>query len=398
MEARLKALILTTSYPVNAKSTSGIFVKRLVNSLTPYIDTTVIYPGSNAEDSHTKREIPSRYFIKRWQLLAHQKGGIPAALKHNKLLLALVPLLLVSMLLNTFRKVRSVDVIIANWSISTLIATLPSALFNKKVITILRGEDTNISNSFIKRLMLKLAVALSSKVVLVSSDMQVALLKSFPKAKPKLLVIPNGISEHLLANPLAASSVKNSSERIKLLYVGSLVPRKNVELLLRALVQCGANLKRFKLTIAGDGYLKEQLISFCREHQLSSVVEFLGELSPEDALRVYSNHEVFILPSLSEGRPNVLVEAMAAGCCTLASKIDGVTELIDDGYNGILFSPKNPSDLAEKLKRLLQSPDSIYKLGCNARTFIESSNLSWDNTAKRYLELVNDLTKEKSDS
>lgn len=381
-------LLLTTSYPLQESSTSGIFVKKLVDSLKDFHTVTVICPDDNSTFSKAKTIHRCRYAPKAMQVLAHSYGGIPVALRNNPLLYLLVPFLIWSMFFNTLTRVFKAEAVIANWSINALIAALPCWLSNKKLICVLRGEDVKIENSLIKSILLRLALRLSDKTVLVSHDMYHWLGTQYPHWKHKMQVIPNGVDERLLENNTAADST--NTDRINLLTVGSLIPRKGIDSIINALSDNRLAEINLQLTIVGDGEQAPKLKQQVRDLRLEDKVSFRGQLSHEDVVDLYASHQIFILASFHEGRPNVLVEAMAAGCCIIASKINGVIELVSQDKNGLLFAPGYVEELSENIFKACVT-ENRKKLGKNARNLVIEQKLTWSNTAQTYADMVGRL-------
>jgi glycosyltransferase involved in cell wall biosynthesis len=100
--------------------------------------------------------------------------------------------------------------------------------------------------------------------------------------------------------------------------------------------------------------------------------------------------DVFCLPSLSEGLPNALMEAMSVGCASVASGVGGVTTLVEHGKNGLLVPPGDPDLLRESLERLIRDPDLRKNLGAAARRTIESG-FDWRRIDEKYEELFRDV-------
>ena len=98
------------------------------------------------------------------------------------------------------------------------------------------------------------------------------------------------------------------------------------------------------------------------EYQISDLkledhIEFLGQLSHNEVLELYKTVDFCLLPSVEEGVANVVLEAMALGCPVLSSDCGGMTEVITDGVNGIIFSMRNPDAIAEAISRFAQLPE-----------------------------------------
>ena len=117
-----------------------------------------------------------------------------------------------------------------------------------------------------------------------------------------------------------------------------------------------------EFTFAGEGpdekWLKEYFADEAR-------VQFL-KYSPDEALDIHLRHHIAVVPSLaSEGTSLSVAEAMGAGCAVVATGIGGITNMIIDGYNGLLVSP-NASELTSALVRVVESPELMTRLGANA--------------------------------
>lgn len=101
--------------------------------------------------------------------------------------------------------------------------------------------------------------------------------------------------------------------------------------------------------------------------------------------------DVFVLPSVREGLPNALLEAMACGVACVATRLEGVTDdVIEDGRNGVLFNPDDVTGLARALKRLIEDPAEAARLGCEARLTIEA-RYGLDQVARQYLAAYREL-------
>jgi glycosyltransferase involved in cell wall biosynthesis len=123
---------------------------------------------------------------------------------------------------------------------------------------------------------------------------------------------------------------------------------------LRYLIEAMKWLPRAILVIVGDGELRLELESFARKFHVSERVFFTGGIA--DAGRLIPAFDVFALPSLKEGLPYVILEAMAAGVPVVATRVGGVPEEIEDGKSGTLVPTRNPRALAKALERLAEDP------------------------------------------
>lgn len=380
-------LLVSTSYPIHPGSSSGIFVYRLADALAAYFAIKVVTPADNIssanEGAYPVREF--RYAPKRWQILANTPGGIPAALAHYKWRAALlIPPFVFGMTLGIIKDARHCQVILANWSICGVIAGLIGMVLRKPVVTVFRGSDVNrAQTSRVHRLLLLLAMKFCVRAIAVSDGIRTLVTELFPRYAHKIEMIPNGVS---LPKPSGTYPITNRSG-IKLAFVGSLIPLKRVELILSVLKEFEGDIT---LEIAGDGPLSSNLAAQSVRDGLANSVRFHGALAPEKIPEFLSECDALVLPSESEGRANVILEAFSVGLPVIASDIPGNRELVINGLNGYLFPSGDVNALGNSILRL-QNPSERKRLGFEARKFIDDNKLSWESTALRYYGLLTDV-------
>ena len=378
-------LLLTTSYPVDQDSVSGVFVHRLAAALDARCRLRVLTPapgGAPPPVAHRRPELQLfRYAPRRWQVLAHGAGGIPAVLGRSPWARLLVFPLLGAMLWATLRAAQGQQAIIANWSVCGLIAGLVGRLRAIPVIVVLRGEDANrASRSLAFRLALRACTMLCSKVVTVSVAMAQRLRALDLVAPDKIEVIANGVGKAFTA----VADAQPPAHELRLLFIGSLIPRKSVGTLLDAMALLSPQVT---LRVVGEGSEQPALEEQATCLKLGERVEFLPFQPAERMPELLAEAHALVLPSLAEGRPNVVLEALAAGRPVVASDIDGVRELLGDDQRGLRFAARDAQALADRVQQLLQ-PDRYRRLAANGRAFIRDEGLDWTRTASRYLELV----------
>ncbi len=98
---------------------------------------------------------------------------------------------------------------------------------------------------------------------------------------------------------------------------------------------------------------------------------FVGAFNQRQLPEIMAETDIFVMSSVLEGQPLALVEAMAYGCPIVATAVGGIPELIQDGVNGLLCEPQDPSCLAQKIITLIDHPDLRKKLGDAARVSYE---------------------------
>ena len=138
-------------------------------------------------------------------------------------------------------------------------------------------------------------------------------------------------------------------------FAGRLSPEKDVATLLAAAERCG----NLPVRVAGDGPLLETLRA-----QAPDNVEFLGRVAPDEMADFYRRAKCLVLPSRAfEMCPLVITEAMSHGVPVVASAIGGIDELVDDHVTGLLFEPGSAEDLASKMQRLFNEPETCRCFG-----------------------------------
>jgi glycosyltransferase involved in cell wall biosynthesis len=190
------------------------------------------------------------------------------------------------------------------------------------------------------------------------------LMLSCPRSEwSKLIYAPLGID----ASEFAPRSTRIASVPRHILCVGRLAPEKGQALLLEAIASLGAEGNLVHLQLVGDGPDRNWLESRAAELGIASSVEFLGWVDQDQLMALYAETDLFVLPSLAEGIPMVLMEAMAMEIPCVAPCITGIPELIEDGHSGMLFVVADVEDLTKKIRSLLESPEVCAEMGRQGR-------------------------------
>ncbi len=191
--------------------------------------------------------------------------------------------------------------------------------------------------------------------------------------KENIVHIPNGINELYLI------TLPKTKEEHKLFYLGRISPIKSIETLIEAF----STLEDKSLTLeiygpAEEEYL-QQLLEQIKKLALEERVHITNTFyTPEEAIPKLDSAELIVLPSKSEGMPQVLIEAMARKKVVIASNNPGNAELIIDGKNGYLFSVGNAEELAQKIHKGLKAPKTIKEEAQKT-----AQQYSWTNILKK---------------
>lgn len=191
-------------------------------------------------------------------------------------------------------------------------------------------------------------------------------------AAEKIEVVPNGIDitrfEGVKPAPIRAEL--GLSEDAPLIgCVARLAEQKGLEYLVLAAREVVERIPQAAFVIAGSGPEEEEIRDLIVELDMEGKVHLLGHR--DDAPAVMAALDVFVLPSLWEGLPNVMLEAMAAGLPTVATAVDGALELILENKNGILVPPGDARSLANVIAQLVENPDLGYRLAANGQQRVQ---------------------------
>jgi len=207
-------------------------------------------------------------------------------------------------------------------------------------------------------------------LIVVSDELSAILLEEFAVPSHKITVRSCGIDmAHF--SPISRNQARNELdlpiEATLVLFVGSLIPRKGVDTLLSAIARVVEHDSRVRLIVVGEGPLREQLGTQAHALAIDKMVHFVGRKSNEELPIWYSAADMFVLPSLREGTPLALLEALSCGLPVVVSRAGGMPELIVDGKNGLLTDIGDPVDLERKIRMLLGEPDLRRLLRDTAR-------------------------------
>ena len=175
-------------------------------------------------------------------------------------------------------------------------------------------------------------------------------------------VIPNGIDTQIF-KPM---SEKFFSEKIRLFFVGRLHPEKNIENLLEAI----NNLKNITIKIIGQGPLEKNILKFKKKYDLD--LELISSIPNNELPRIYAMADIYIQPSLYEGNPKTILEAMSCGLPVIATSVDGIKNIIKHKENGYLCETGIKS-IESAIMEVIANKNLKENMAINARKFVEEN-------------------------
>ncbi len=220
----------------------------------------------------------------------------------------------------------------------------------------------------------------SARVVVANSQ---GLAELSAKTDPfPVAVVPNGVDSAVFC-----PGPQESGARFRILFAGRLQEQKNLGLLLDELARLRREgLTNLRLDVAGDGKLKEAMCRRAQRLGIDDGVVWHGWLDRPDLLALYQCADCFVNPSLYEGLPNTVLEAMACALPVVASRVPGNDALVADGETGLLFPLEEPRQLGDALARLEGDRAAARRMGAEGRARAVE-RFSWDAVAAAYLRL-----------
>jgi glycosyltransferase involved in cell wall biosynthesis len=187
----------------------------------------------------------------------------------------------------------------------------------------------------------------------------------------KIAVRHNSVKPFCVTQSSEVAAIRRSlgipSDTAVLLAAGRLSPEKGHFDLIEAVAHLRSNAprKRFRLLIAGDGPERMRLENRVRQLGIVDFVMLIGH--QQDLRPYYTMADIMILPSHSEGSPNVLLESMAAGLPAVATNVGGIPEIARDGQTALLVEKSDIDAMSHAIARLLSEPELRVQLGENAK-------------------------------
>lgn len=279
---------------------------------------------------------------------------------------------------------KNVDILKTNQMLGTWSAVLAKLIYGKKLV-VRTGYMLSIHfakrnpksmRKWLMKSIERLAYKLANAIITTSQANFEYVEKNYHPHRSHIL-IPNYVETEIF-RPMDVAKTKGS-----ICFVGRLMRQKNLFALLEALEGLP-----YTLSIIGSGEQGEQLKEFARKNQVKA--NFLGNVPNHKLPEILNRHELFVLPSLWEGMPKTLLEAMACGLPAVGTNIDGTKEVIEDGKNGILCDTDSNS-IRQAIISVMEKEEFKESVGINARETIEerfSLRKLAEEELKLYIELL----------
>lgn len=399
-------MILSSSFPSSPDDETCGYVREFARQMTPEFDVQVL-THTDARASHKGAEYDDFHLRRAESILPQRLDPLQAGSDFNSLLsgnllqklLALISL--AGFFIQAFKLARHADVICSHWLLPCgLMGAVLGVLLHKPHIAI---EHSGALHLLLRirggRALAKFIVRRSRRIVTVSSDLKHKLITLCPEAKEKTEVFPMGVRIAAVTRPPDDGSPKIERQTVgerdgrivsanRILYLGRLVEIKGVEVLLKAV----ATLRGVQLLVAGDGEEREALARVAEKLNVDAV--FFGQVGKAEKAELFAASAILVIPSLrlpdgrTEGLPVVALEAFAAGLPVIAARVGGLSEIIIDGQNGLLFEAGNHLLLADRIGTLLGDHQLRGRLVDKARQTAEA--FDWQIIGAKFSKIMKD--------
>jgi glycosyltransferase involved in cell wall biosynthesis len=254
---------------------------------------------------------------------------------------------------------KKVGLISAQWWIpGGLVGYLVSLLSRKPLIVTSHGTDIRLlEKSKLSSLLAKPVFSRAKYVTTVSSFLKEKLERSIKLAPEKIRIIPMPVAPRTFTpTPLKKDKVK------LILCVARFTPQKGLDVFLKACRILKDKQLNFQAKIVGEGPLEESLRQEIVKLNLKDRVFLLNVIPQEKLNRLYAESYLCVLPSIEEGFGLVLVEAQLCKRPVVGTRSGGITDIIQDGKSGLLFSPQDHPGLASAMERILTDEELAFRL------------------------------------
>jgi len=213
----------------------------------------------------------------------------------------------------------------------------------------------------------------AAAIICISKQTMKRLIQYYKVPESKIYYIPNGVNTKRFTPINDTTNIKTSLKITQnypiLLFIGRIYLLKGLKELIISLAQIKEQYPNVLLIIVGsifDQNYYNEILTLIRKSDLISNVKFMSKIPYSLMPRLYQASDIFILPSLSEGMPKVVLEAMASRLCVVSTNVEGNRDLIENNANGILIKPKDIDAITKNLLRVIENKKLREKFAFNA--------------------------------
>lgn len=394
----LRVLVLATTFPRWKNDSEPAFVFELCRNMAKNVSLYVLVP--DAPDAKTFEEIDGvriirfPYFFPRSTQTLCYDGGILPKLKASWLARLQLPFFLIAQFLYLWKTARQykINFIHCHWIIPQGFFVALYNLFTGVpfLLSAHGGDVFSFKNSLFFSQLKKFALN-RSKMCTTNSKATREIVNKISN-QSKLKTIPMGVDIKLFNSNRKSSALRESIDNpdLFLLGVGRFVEKKGFLYLIQAMPEILKQHPNTKLILVGFGPQEKNLKQLTNSLGLLDIVLFPGSKTGLELAEYFATADIFIGPSIvsssgdTEGLGVVFLEAMASGTAVVASDVGGISDILEDRVNGLMFQQKDPSAIAKKVLHLANNAPLREKLSLNGLQKIKE-HFTWEVVAKKFL-------------
>ena len=387
----MKICVVTTGFPRWAGDGQCAFIWEAARAIAHQgLQVRVVAmhsPGARTHEYIDGIEVlrPRYWWPERWEILRKEGvAGLPATWRKYPLgRLQIVPFVLVHTLVTAYCA-RACELIHAHWTLSAAAACLGRWIHHRPILVTLQGSDIfQVTRHPIGAWLTRNVLQHCDCITALSCALKEAT-TTIGTRPDKIQIIPNGVDTTRFTPPA------NEDRDNLILYVGSFIERKGVKYLLAAMPEVFRSFPRYHLVLIGEGPQYLPLKQLAESLGIAEWVTFLG-FQPQDQIRTWMQRaKLLVLPSLEEALGVVLLEALACGTPVVASRVDGIRDVITPDVGG-LVSPADPTALSKAIQGVLANPRQWADMSHHARERAVM-NYDWDHIASQFIALYQSIT------
>lgn len=374
----MKVLVITNLFPNNQEPGRGIFNKQQFNELKKFCEIQVVapLPWRPAFVKSIYHQVPACEVIDSIKVFHPRYLVTP---KVGRMFYGHFLYLGIKKLIENIYRDFAFDLIFATWGYPDIYAaSLIADDLNKPLVSRVHGTDVNVLGQYpAQRKMMKQAFERSYCVITNSRPLKERV-EQMGVAAEKIITIPNGVDVKVF-RPLDQADCQQKlgweQQKKHLVFIGNLVPIKGIIYLIQAVKKLRDDIL---LHIVGQGELEAELRREVEKLGLEKRVLFYGR-KPHAEMPVWLNAaDILCLPSLNEGQPNVVLEALACHTPVVASNVGAIPDLIDLPPQGRLVTPQQPEAIAQAVNEVFIQLKQNVKPVFEAITWQENAGQVYD--------------------
>lgn len=266
------------------------------------------------------------------------------------------------------------------------LSLIPTKIFNKKSVIILSGYSIKYEKDTLSKMVAKLCTInlnLADKIILYSPRLIEEW--NLKKYSHKILIAPR----HFLNFSNFKLNTEFTQRNDLIGYVGRLSEEKGILNFVKSIPLLLKQKPFLNILIIGDGDLKNNVKNYLSNNSLENNVKLVGWSSNEDLPKYLNLLKLLVIPSYTEGLPNVMLEAMACGTPVLATKVGAIPDIIKDEETGFLMENNSPECIAENIIRALEFPN-LGNIATKSEKLVEN-NFTYEKAVERYSIIFNKI-------